>query len=110
MFVARWQFKTQFGKLDDALNLLRRWEIDVGERVGWKSGAVRVLTGFVGGDESEVEYETRCDSLADFEAALRDLERNPHDRDYKKQLASVVVSGTSRWTILREVSILPHES
>jgi hypothetical protein len=109
MFVARWQFTTQFGKMDDAINLLRRWEIDVASRVGWKPGSVRVLTGFVGGDDSHVEYEARCDSLTDFEAALRDLERIPHEREYKTQFERVIVSGTSKWTILREVELVPGE-
>jgi hypothetical protein len=110
MFVARWQFTTQYGKLDDAVSLLRRWELDVGERVGWKPSSVRAVVGFLGGNDSEVEYEARCDSLTDFEAALRDMERNPHQREYQKQFATVIVAGTSKWTIRREINLVPSQT
>jgi hypothetical protein len=110
MFVARWQFTSRFGKLDDTLSILRKWEIDVGERVGWKSSSVRVLTGFIGGNDSEVEFEAHIDNLTDLEATWGDMERNPHHREYLKQLESVIVSGTSRWTILREVSLVHRQS
>jgi hypothetical protein len=37
------------------------------------------------------------------------MERNPHHREYLKQLESVIVSGSSRWTILREVGLVQRQ-
>ena len=108
MFVARWHFTAQFGKVDDVLSLLRKWEIDVGERVGWKTSSVRVLTGVVGASNSAVEFEVHLDSLSDLEAAWHDMERNPHHHEYMKQLGTVVAAGTNVWTVLRVRDIIPE--
>jgi hypothetical protein len=108
MFVARWHFTAQFGKVDDVLSILRKWEIDVGERVGWKSNHVQVATGVVGAGNSAIEFAVRVDSLADLEAAWVDMDRNPHHHEYIKQLATVIVSGTNHWTIHREVVLIPQ--
>ena len=110
MLVARWQFSAHLGKVDDVLSLLRKWEIDVGERVGWKSNNVRVTVGMVGAGNSAIEFEVRVDSLSDLEATWADMDRSPHHHEYIKQLGHVVVSGTNHWTIQREVSLFPHES
>jgi hypothetical protein len=108
MFVARWHFTAQFGKVEDALSLLRKWEIDVGERVGWKSSYIQLTTGAVGVDSSSIELAVRVDTLADLEAAWADMERNPHHHEYIKQLGTVLVSGSSHWTVHRERTIVPE--
>jgi hypothetical protein len=109
MFVARWHFTAQFGKVEDVLSLLRKWEIDVGERVGWKTGHVQLTTGAVGAGNSSIEFAVRVDSLADLEAAWADMERNPHHHEYIKQLATVLVSGSNHWTVHRERAIVPQD-
>lgn len=106
MFIARWEFTCRFGKVDDCVAILRRWEIDVGDRVGWKANAVRLVTGFLGGDDSRVEYEAHVENLTDLESAWADIERNPHHREYMKQLEHVITPGTSKWTVLRAVSLI----
>jgi hypothetical protein len=108
MFVARWQFTSRSGKLEETLSILRNWERHVGERVGWKSGSVRVLTGYLGSNDSAIEFEAHIDNLADLEAAWGDADRNPHHAEYLKQLAAVTVDGTSHWTILREITLIPQ--
>jgi hypothetical protein len=54
-----------------------------------------------------VEFEVQFDNLTDLENAWNDRERNPHHREYMKMLEPVIVSGTNRWTILREDTIAP---
>ena len=110
MFVARWQFTSQFGKVDDVLSILRKWEIDVGQRVGWKTDHVRVVTGVVGAASSAIELEVRIDSLADLEAAWGDMDRNPHHAEYMKMLGHLLVGGTGHWTVHRLVELVPHDS
>jgi hypothetical protein len=110
MFVARWQFTAQFGKVDDVLSLLRKWQLDVGERVGWRSAHVRATTGVIGVSNSDVELEVEVDSLGDLEAAWADMEKNPHHHEYHKQLAHVIVSGSNRWVVLCERALIPDQS
>ena len=106
MFIARWEFSCRFGKVDDCISILRKWEMDVGDRAGWRAGAVRLLTGFLGANDSQVEFEARVDSLSDLEGVWADLERNPHHREYMKQLEQVIQTGTSKWSVLREVPLV----
>src|SRR5262245_2675486 len=104
MFVARWQLTSRFGKQEDVVSLLRKWEMDVGQRAGWKTSSIRILTGFIGGSDSEVELEARFDNLTDLEGAWGDMGRNPHHKEYLKQMESVVVS--SSWKIYRENAVV----
>lgn len=104
MFVARWQLTAKFGKVEDTISILRRWEIDVGERVGWKPSTVRIFAGFIGTNDTDVEFETHAENLNDLEAALNDMQRNPHHREYLKQLEQTVTS--SRWVVQREIPII----
>lgn len=108
MFVARWQLMAPFGKVEDLVSLLRKWEIDVGERIGWKASSVRLLAGFLGGSQSGIELEVHADDLADLESALRDMEQNPHHREYVKQFERCVLS--SCWVIYKDVGIAPDEA
>jgi len=105
MFIARWQFNSRFGKVNDCVSILRKWEIDVGQRMGWKPGSVRILTGFIGTSESHVEFESRFDSLSDLEGAWGDMERAPAHREYMKMLEPLIDSGSDRWTLHREAEI-----
>ncbi len=107
MFVARWQLTAKFGKVEDTIAILRRWEIDVGERVGWKPSSVRILAGFIGSSSNEIDFEARAENLTDLEAALNDMERNPHHREYLKQLERCLSS--SRWVVYRNVDIVPGD-
>ena len=107
MFIARWHLTANFGKVDDCLTLLKRWEVDVGERIGWRVGSVRVLSGVIGASQSEVEYEISFDSLTDLESAWNDLAKSPHHKEYMKQLATVIAPGSDRWAIYRKVDVLP---
>jgi hypothetical protein len=106
MFVARWQFTSQFGKVEDVLSILRKWQIDVGERVGWRSASTRVVAGVVGATNSAIEFEIHVDSLADLEAAWNDMERNPSHQEHMKQLGHVIVAGSNHWTVYRELSLI----
>lgn len=99
MYVARWNLTSKFGKADETIALLRRWEVDVGQRIGWRPGSVRIVSGFLGAPLSSVELEVRCDGLDEFEAAWRDMHRNPTHKEYVRMLESLVAAGTEGWTI-----------
>lgn len=105
MFIARWNLVARFGASDECISVLRKWEIDVGQRIGWKPGSVRILCGFIGASQSEIEFESRFDTVADFEAALRDMARNPHHREYMKKLEPMLAGGTNEWRVYREAEV-----
>lgn len=109
MFIARWEFTCRFGKVEDAISILRKWEMDVGDRIGWKANAVRVLAGFLGGNDSQIEFEAHVDTLTDLEGGFADLDRNPHHGEYMKKFESVIVPGTSKWTVLRKVELFKND-
>lgn len=109
MFIARWQFTAQFGKMEECINVIRKWEIDVGQRIGWRPGSTRLLTGFIGGAESSVEFDVHFDNLSDLENAWNDRERNPHHREYMKMLEHLIIGGTNRWSIYREATMAPAQ-
>src|SRR5262249_55077810 len=104
MFVARWQLTAKFGKVEDTIAILRRWEIDVGGRVGWKTSSVRILAGYIGSASTAVDFEARVENLTDLESAFHDMERNPHHREYQKALEQTVTSAV--WTVQREIDVI----
>jgi hypothetical protein len=109
MYIARWTFDTRFGKTDDSIALLRRWEIDVGERVGWKLGSVRLLRNVMGGTDTAIEFEAHCDSLDELERTWRDMEKAPYHQEYLRKLQELIVPGTSRWSVLRQQDLAPKD-
>jgi hypothetical protein len=106
MFIARWQLSTRFGKTEECLAVLRKWEIDVGQRIGWRPGSIRIASGVVGAAQTEIEFETRVENLADLESAWRDMERVEQHKEYLKKLEPLLVSAGSRWVVLREYEIV----
>jgi hypothetical protein len=99
MYIARWQFTARFGQKEACVALLRKWEIDVAHRIGWRHGSLRLLAGGVGVAETAIELEVKIDSLSDLEAAWADMERVPYQAEYLKQLDGLVVAGTNKWTV-----------
>ena len=106
MFIARWQLSTRFGKTEECLAVLRKWEIDVGQRIGWRPGSIRIASGVVGAAQTDIEFETRVETLADLESAWRDMERVEQHKEYLAKLAPLLVSEGSRWVVLREFEIV----
>jgi hypothetical protein len=101
MFIARWQFTARAGKTGDCVAILRKWELDVGHRIGWRAGSVRLNSGYIGVAQEYVEFEGRVDSLSDLESLWRDMDKNDLHKEYLRQLDAIIVS--SQWKVLRAV-------
>ncbi|MCC6558110.1 MAG: hypothetical protein IT372_34615 [Polyangiaceae bacterium] len=108
MYIARWHLTSRVGHTDACIALLRKWEVDVGQRVGWKTGSIRVLAGVLGAAEGEIEFEVRIDALSDLEGAWADMAAVPYHSQYIKELETLTVSGSHRWTIHRVVEVTPE--
>lgn len=109
MLIARWQITANFGKANDCIAILKKWEIDVGERAGWHIASVRLLKGVLGASDLDIEFEVHFDSLSDFESAWSDIEKTPYHRDYMKQLEGLVAPGGSRWQVFTAIDLRPSE-
>ncbi|MFO0551251.1 MAG: hypothetical protein U0271_22875 [Polyangiaceae bacterium] len=99
MYIVRWQFQVRFGHLKDVIGLLRKWEVDVGQRVGWRASSLRVLQGLLGPSQSSIELETRADSLGDIESTFADMAKNPNHGETMLALEKYIVSGTDTWSV-----------
>jgi len=108
MYVARWSFNTQFAKTEDCITLLRKWAVDVGERSGWKIGAIRLSRNVIGGSDSELELEGHFENLSEVESAWDNMQRAHYQKEYMQMLQAVIVPGTSCWTVLRIVDVAPQ--
>ena len=105
MYIARWLLTAQFGHKDATIDLLRKWETDVGQRVGWRTGSIRVVSGSIGVSESHIEFEVKVDSLNDLESAWHDMGKNPYHAQYLKDLGSHIVAGSNVWQVLEIVEL-----
>jgi hypothetical protein len=103
MFIARWIIDAKFGHKDETLALCRKWQEEVGARVGLPRSASRVLTGSIGAAECRFEFESQVQSLADLEKTWTEMAKVPAHKKFAQELEQHVVSGTNRWEILRVV-------
>lgn len=99
MFVARWIVDARFGKKDECLGVMKKWQQEVGEKVGWKE--TRLTTGSVGALESRIEMEVKVESLADLEQAWGRFGDFSYHKQFGKELEPTIVSGSHKWEIFR---------
>ena len=99
MYIVRWEFQIRFGHQKEVIQLLRQWEFDVGQRIGFRASSLRLLQGAVGASRSSIELETHVDSLGDLESAWEDMAKNPAHADAMKSLERFVVGGSDTWTV-----------
>ena len=109
MHVVRWQFQVRFGHLNEVLGILRKWEVDVGQRVGWRATSIRVMQGLLGPSQSQIELETKIDSLGDLESSFGDMAKSPHHTEAMKSLEKYIVSGSDSWTVYKLVELFEQD-
>lgn len=105
MYIARWLLTAHYGHKDAAIDLLRKWEGDVGQRIGWRAASIRVLGGTIGVPQSHIEFEVRVDNLNDLESAWADMNKNPYHGQYLKELEPHIVSGSNIWQVYEVVEL-----
>ena len=104
MFIARWQIEAKFGHKELAIDSMKRWLKDVGSKVGWKPGSVRIITGSIGANESLIETEMKIKSLKELDDAWAKLAKLKTHRKWGKEFEKYIVSGSARWQIYRVIS------
>ncbi|MBZ9850205.1 hypothetical protein LB565_19660 [Mesorhizobium sp. CA14] len=103
MFSARWQIDAKFGHKQTALELMRKWEREIGSQVGLADMKFRLMTGSIGAREATIEAHHEVESLAQLEAFFAKIAKLDAHAKWGKELEPYVVSGTSQWQIFRIV-------
>ncbi|TPJ27656.1 hypothetical protein [Mesorhizobium sp. B2-7-2] len=103
MFSARWQIDAKFGHKQTALELMRKWEREIGSQVGLADMKFQLMTGSVGAREATIEAHHQVESLAQLEEFFAKIAKIDAHAKWGKELEPYVVSGTSQWTIFRIV-------
>ncbi|EYF00373.1 hypothetical protein [Chondromyces apiculatus] len=105
MYIARWQFTAREGQTDATIVLLRKWMVDVGDRIGWKPTSLRFVQGLIGDSEGHIEMEVQLDSFTDLESAWNDMKGVPYQKQHQRELEPLLVPGSMRWTLHRILDI-----
>ncbi|SFN73884.1 hypothetical protein SAMN03159463_00451 [Mesorhizobium sp. NFR06] len=103
MFSARWQIDAKFGHKQTALELLKKWEREIGSQVGLADLKFQIMTGSIGAREATIESHHQVESLAQLEEFFAKIAKIEAHAKWGKELEPYVVSGTSLWQIFRIV-------
>jgi hypothetical protein len=101
MFVARWQIDARFGHKQTVIELLRKWEREIGSKAGTDEMDMKLLTGSIGVREATVEADHTVESIAQLERFFETIGKSDAHRQWGKDLEPYVVSGSALWTIYR---------
>lgn len=101
MFVARWQIDARFGHKQTVIDLVRKWEREVGSKAGTDTMDFKILTGSIGAREATVEANHSVESLAQLEQFFAAIGNNEAHRQWGRDLEPHVVSGSALWSIYR---------
>ena len=103
MMIARWHIDARFGQKQKVIEALQAWNNDIGKQIGWAADKLRITTGSVGAAESTVELEISIRDLAELGEAWDRLGAIEAHKQWSKDVEPYVVSGSTRWEVLRVV-------
>lgn len=101
MMLARWSINARFGYKQNVIDAMQRWLREIAPQVGIPPERTRLLTGSVGTLEATVQSEHEIENMAELQQAWDKLAQLDAHKQWGKELEPYVVSGTSRWEILR---------
>lgn len=101
MLTARWQIDARFGHKQTVIDLLRKWEREVGSQAGTGNFDFKMLTGSIGVREATVEANHTVEDLAQLERFFEAIGKMDAHKQWGKDLEPYVVSGSSIWNIYR---------
>ncbi|MDG4894196.1 hypothetical protein P9272_11515 [Mesorhizobium sp. WSM4976] len=103
MFSARWQIDAKFGHKQTVIDLMRKWEREIGAQVGIAELKFQIMTGSIGAREATIETHHQVETLAQLEEFFTKIGKIDAHAKWGKEMEPYVVSGTSQWTIFRIV-------
>jgi len=76
MFIARWQIDARFGHKATTVELMRKWEREIGPQVGLPEMEFLLLSGSIGAREATIEANHKVESLAQLEQFFEKIRRD----------------------------------
>ena len=101
MFIARWQIDARFGHKQTVIDLLRKWEREIGTTAGTDEMDFKILTGSIGAREATVEANHAMESMAQLDRFFESIGKSDAHRQWGKDLEPYVVSGSALWSVFR---------
>ncbi len=101
MFVARWSVDIKFGHKDATLAVMKKWQEEVGSKVGIQPQNTRILSGSLGAPESRIENEIEIGTLAELESAFEKFPLYPYHKQFAQDIEQHIVSGSNKWEVYR---------
>jgi len=103
MMIARWQFQARFGRKQDAIDLSKEWDEQIGAQTDLDVKSRRITTGSVGAKEALVEVEYAINGLGDLQEFFDKIATIQMHKDWGRKMGEVIVSGSTFWQVLRVV-------
>ena len=103
MLIARWQFTAKFGRKQEAIDLIKEWNEQIGVQTNIDVSKERIVTGSVGTSEGLVESEIEIESLSELDDFFSKIASIKMHSEWGPKMGEVIVSGSTRWEIFRVV-------
>ena len=103
MMIARWQFTAKFGRKQEAIDLIKEWNEQIGSQTDIDISNERTVTGSVGASEGLVEIEYEIDDLQNLDDFFSKIATIQMHSEWGKEMGDVIVSGSTRWEVYRVV-------
>jgi hypothetical protein len=103
MMIARWHIEARFGHKQTVIDMLKRWNEEIGSQIGWTKDNLRIVTGSIGALESTIESEVMIADLTELNNSFEKLGAIEAHKAWSEEIEPYVVSGTTHWQIFRVV-------
>ncbi len=103
MMIARWRFEARFGHKQEALDLSKEWDEQIGAQTNLDISARRIVTGSVGAKEALVEVEYPIADLGALQTFFDKIATIQMHKDWGRKMGEVIVSGSTWWEVYRVV-------
>lgn len=101
MMIARWQFTAKFGHKQEAVDLIKEWNKQIGAQTNIDISKTRTITGSVGASEGLVENEMEIENLKSLDDFFTKIASIQMHSEWGRKMGEVIVSGSTRWEIFR---------
>jgi len=101
--IARWQFTAKFGHKQEAIDLIKQWNEQIGSQTDIDISNERTVTGSVGASEGLVEIEYEIDDLQNLDDFFSKIATIQMHSEWGKKMGEVIVSGSTRWEVYKVV-------
>ena len=103
MMIARWQFTAKFGRKQEAIDLIKEWNEQIGSQTNIDMSKSRMVTGSVGSGEGLVESEMEINDLKELDDFFSKIANIQMHSEWGPKMGEVIVSGSTRWEVFRVV-------